>query len=57
MQLQQMRYVLAAAEKKSFSAAAKSLFYLPAIPLPTDWKFRERTWEFHFLSGILNPSP
>ena len=26
MQLQQMRYVLAAAEKKSFSAAAKSLF-------------------------------
>ena len=26
MQLQQMRYVLAAAEKNSFSAAAKSLF-------------------------------
>ena len=26
MQIQQMRYVLAAAEKKSFSAAAKALF-------------------------------
>ena len=56
MQIQQMRYVLAAAEKKSFSAAAKALFLSsPLFPSRSStWK---RSLAFPSLYATPSPSP